>query len=65
VKRRSRSKKERIKVKMRRSLSSGWGRTKKVRGGTSGSGKGSIDEIYTPVFRARAGSTKCIFFFLD
>jgi hypothetical protein len=40
------------------------GEDKKGTGGAKGREIGSIDEIYTPVFRARAGSTRYIFFLL-
>jgi hypothetical protein len=47
-----------------RSANAGKRSIKKDRVGAGGRGKGSIDKIYTPAFRARAGSTKDIFFFI-
>jgi hypothetical protein len=44
--------------------SSGERRTKKDFVDAGRGGNRSIDEIYTPGFRARAGSTKDIFFFI-
>jgi hypothetical protein len=45
--------------------SRGW-RTKKILlGGSEEGKKGSIDEIYTPVFRARAGSNSVTLFFIN
>jgi hypothetical protein len=37
---------------------------KKDTGGRAGEGKGSIDEIYTPAFRARARSNSVYLFFI-
>jgi hypothetical protein len=54
---------ERIKNKMLRSSSVREGNTKRGCVGAVGRGNRSIDGIYTPAFRARAGLTKMSLFF--
>jgi hypothetical protein len=64
VKRRSRSKRERIKIIMGRSPSPAKRRTKKVLVEPGGRGKQKYSETILLLFRARAGSTRYIFFLL-